>query len=260
MARPRSYKTEGVVIRHAPLGEADRIITLYTEDLGKVRAVAKGVRRIKSRLGGHLELLRRTSVSLAVGRSLDVVTEAQVLESFRGFSEDLERLATVLYVVELVDGFTPERSPNHPVYRLLLDTLRWLEKTDRGDLLARFFELHLLEHSGYMPELFRCIECRSMLQPGDHYFSCANGGVRCPQCRVGAAEATIPVSLAAMKVLRFLARSNRFTDAEALELSAGVLAETERLLRTYIRFVVEKEFKSAEFMNLVSSGRGTTLP
>ncbi len=259
MVRPRTYKTEAVALRQIPLGEADRILTIYTPDMGKLRVVAKGIRRTKSRLGGHLELLNCVSVSLSQGRNLDVITEAQVIQSFRGFRDDLRLLSRALYVAELVDRFSDERSPNYEVYLLLLEVLSWLEQAGQSDLLLRHFELHLLEYSGYRPELRACVECRVMLEPGDHYFSSAVGGVLCPDCRVKSDDALILISLNAMKVLRFLQRDADCTGAAELKVSSRLQAEIERLLHAYVRFLVERELKSAEFMSLVSSVATTYL-
>lgn len=257
MPRPRNYKTEAVVLRQMSLGEADRILTLYTPDMGKLRTVAKGIRRAKSRLSGHLELLNCVSISLSQGRNLDVITEVQAIQSFRGFRDDLQLLSRALYVAELVDRFSIERSPNYEVYRLLLETLTWLEQAGQSDLLLRHFEMRLLEYSGYKPELHACVECRSKLEPGDHYFSSAVGGVLCPACRVKSDDAMIPVTLNAMKVLRFLQRDADYAGASKLNVPSKLQAEIERLLHAYVRFLVERELKSAEFMSLVSSSPTT---
>ena len=252
MARPRTYKTEGVVLRQMSLGEADRILTFYTPDLGKLRAVAKGVRRTHSRLGGHLEQLTHASIAVSVGRSLDVVTEAQTIHSFRGLREDLRRLSVGMYLAELVDGFSVEESPNTAVYRLLLDGLAALDAGEGTGPLLRFFEIHLLRHSGFAPQLHRCVECRAALEPADHVYSCARGGVLCPGCRATSDEALLPLSLGAMKVLRFIEREP-YASVAALRVSDGLLHEVERLLGTYLRYVLEKELRSAAFMNLVKS-------
>ena len=252
MPRLRNHKTEGVVLKQMPLGEADRILTILTPDVGKVRAVARGVRRAKSRLGGHLDLLNQVSVSLSEGRSLDAVNEAEAFRSFRVLREDLERVSKALYMAELADGFSVENAPGFEVYRLLVDSLSWLEKTARPDLLLRHFEVHLLEHSGYRPELRSCVECRSHLEPADHAFSPAMGGVLCHECRPGAGRSVVPVSMNCMKILRFLHRESRFANVESLRVSTSLLRETERLLRSYLRFLGEREVKSAEFMHLVS--------
>ncbi len=253
MTRPRIHNTEAVVLKQTPLGEADRILTLYTPDFGTVRAVARGVRRTKSKFGGHLELLNKVSVSISFGRNLDRVNEAEAVESFSGFKDDLQRLSRGIYIGELVHAFSAEQSPNLAVYELLVDALRWLEETEQPDLLLRHFETQLLDDSGYRPELIRCVECRTELEPGGHLFSRAVGGVLCPRCRAASDDVLIPISLNAMKVLRFLQRERGYGKAESLRVSAPLVRELERLLGTYIRYILERELKSVEFMNLVSS-------
>lgn len=253
MSHPRTYKTEAVVLKQTSLGEADRILTLYTPDVGKVRAVARGVRRPKSKLSGHLELLNQVKVSMSYGRNLDAINEAQSIRSFRGFRDDLERISKAIYMAELVDGFSIENSGNYQLYLLLVDSLGWLERTDNTDLLLRHFELHLLQASGYRPELVNCVECRATLEPGDHLFAGGSGGVLCPECRIGSEEALIPISLNAMKVLRFLQREKSFANVDGFDAPRDLLSALERLNRVYIRYLAERDLKSAEFMNLISS-------
>lgn len=252
MSRPRTYKTEAIVLKQMPFGEADRVLTLYSPEMGKVHAVAKGVRRTRSKLGGHLELLNRVSISLAQGRNLDVVSEVEVIQTFRAVREDLQRLSRALYMAELVDSFSTEGASNDEVYQLLLDGLAWLEESRQQDLLLRYFELRLLDYCGYRPELFYCVECRSTLEPGDHLFSCAVGGVLCPACRAASNDPMTPAPLNAMKLLRFLQRE-QYARAESMRVPPASVSEAERLLQAYLRFLMEKELKSAEFMNLVAS-------
>ena len=250
MNRYRTYRTEGVVIRQTPLGEADRILTLCSPDMGKVRAVAKGIRRAKSRLGGHLELLNRASVSVAIGRNLDTIGEASAISTFGGIRADLRRVSRAMYVAELVDGFSMEGNGNQALYGLLLGTLAWLERAGNLDLLMRWFEMRLLDCSGYMPELVHCVECRDWLQPDDHLFTCDAGGALCPNCRTASGGALIPLPLGTMKTLRFIQRETQFDKVETLNAPAHVLKDMERLMRTYIRHIAEREVRSAEFVSL----------
>ena len=249
--RIRTYKTEAVVLKQTPLSEADRILTLLTPDLGKVRAVAKGVRRTKSRLAGHLELLSHASVSLTMGRNLDTVNEAQGLNSFRAVRDDLQRVSKGLYIAELTDAFSTEGAASDSLFHRILGTLSWLESAQNPDLLVRHFETHLLVDSGYEPEIISCVECRETLEPADHFFAPMSGGVLCPNCRKHSNEALIPLSMNAMKVFRFLRRESSYDRVDALEVAPTLVSEMERLLRNYIRFILEKDLKSAEFMNLV---------
>ena len=254
MARPRTYKTQGVVLKHMPLGEADRLLTLLTPDRGKLRAVARGVRRTKSRKAGHLEPLTHVRVSVAEGRGLDIIAEVETIHSFRGIREDLKRVSQALYLAELVDSFSVEQSPNAEVFELLVNALGWLQKDESSTLLLRYFEVRLLASSGFGPELYRCVECRSVLGPGDHLFSFSKGGVLCPNCRVLPGEAMLPLSLGAMKVLRFL-RREPYAKVAVLEVPAVYAEELERLLGAYIRYLLERDLRSTEFMNLVTSPR-----
>ena len=252
MSRLRTYRTEGVVIRQMPLGEADRILTLCSPDLGKVRAVAKGVRRTKSRLGGHLELLNRASVSVAIGRNLDTISEASAISTFGGIREDLGRVSRAMYVAELVDTFLMEGNGNRAIYNLLLNSLLWLERADNQDLLMRWFEMRLLECSGYMPELVHCVECREWLEPADHLFACDAGGALCPSCRSASSGPLLPVPVNTMKTLRFVQRETRFDNVETLNVPVQIMKDVERLMRNYIRHIMEREIKSAEFVSLTT--------
>ena len=256
MARPRTYKTQGIVLKQTPLGEADRILVLCSPEMGKLRAVARGVRRITSRLRGHLEPLTHVLVSLSQGRNLDTIVEAQTNRSFRGLKEDLNRLSKAVYLTELVDGFSVEQSPSPAVFDLLLNALGWLQNAEDSAQMMRFFEVRLLDYSGFRPELYRCVECRTTLGPRDHLFSCSKGGILCPDCRVLSGDALLPLSLNGIKSLRYFQREP-YEKVSELRVPKNVLDELERLLRTYIRYVLDRELTSAGFMHLVASTRPT---
>lgn len=235
------------------LGEADRIITLYTPDRGKVRAVVKGARRAKSRKGGFLQPLTHVRVSMAEGRSLDQVVEAETVASFRAVREDLGLVSTGLYLAELVDAFSADGAVNPSEFRLLVDALTVLKSTERPEQMARYFETRLLGVAGFGPELRQCVDCGEVLSAGDHVFSCAGGGLVCPECRSRTDGALIHVSLNAIKVLRFF-QATDFPQALELPLTERLIQDLRRVLSTYITYVLEREPRSAEFMHLVSSG------
>ena len=250
--RVRTYSTEGVVIRQSDLGEADRIVTIFTQDLGKVRVVAKGARRPKSRIGGHLELLNQVAFSAAHGRSLDVVSEAQTQRMFSVLSRDLERLSQAVYLCDLLDSFTVERSPNYPLYRLAISSLGALESKNDPWLLVRYFEAQILDLSGFKPELRRCVECRTELAPADHLFDVGSGGVLCPGCRTHGVGVLLSLKLNSMKVLRLLQREGDFARVGTVRTSAQIRTEVERVLNEHIRYVLERRLKSVDFVRLVS--------
>jgi DNA repair protein RecO (recombination protein O) len=247
MTTPKTYKTEAIVLKRTNLGEADRILTLYTPNLGKLRAVAKGVRRPKSKLGGHLETLTHSALMLASGKNLDIITQAESIDSFLPLRGDLWRSSTAVYAAELVNQFTPEHVENRPVYKLLLDTLHRICVAQDVELTLRYFELNLFTHLGYKPELDRCLSCNTSLEPMTNFFSASAGGVLCPRCREKEHLAQ-PISLNALKVMRFVAKSE-YTKASKLKLNAGLSRELEQLMRHYVRYLLEQEVKSVEFLD-----------
>src|SRR5512136_1830003 len=124
MKEARSFRVEAVVLRHADWGEADRILTLYTRERGKVRAIAKGARKIRSRKAGHLEPFTRVTLQLAKGRDLLIVTQADTVDAYLPLHDDLVKTGNASYVVELLDRFTSEdESENLQAFRLLTETL-----------------------------------------------------------------------------------------------------------------------------------------
>ena len=246
MTVPRLYKTEAIVLRQRKLGEADRILTLFTPAYGKLDAKAKGVRKTTSRMGGHLQPLNRCMVQLARGRTMEVVAGCETLESFQPLRDDLGRLSRALYAAELADRFLPERVENIPTYRLLLDTLRRLQGTADVDLALRHYEMKLLERSGFRPELGRCLGCQQALQPVQNFFSPVAGGTYCASCGAGAAGSRA-LSVNGLKVLRLLQRAS-YKEVEGLNLPPALAEEVERHLRSYIVCVLERDINAAAFI------------
>ncbi len=145
-----TYKTEGVILRRSNFGEADRILTIYTKHYGKIRAIAKGVRKITSRKGGNVELFNHCVLFLAKGKNLDIVTEAQVVNSFSRLGDDLEKTAAAFYLVELVDQLTPDGQVNRQVFDLLVGALNELLVTSyKLPVTIRKFEIKLLKLLGF---------------------------------------------------------------------------------------------------------------
>lgn len=150
----RSFKTEGIILKRSNFGEADKILTIFTKHYGKIKALALGVRKITSRKGGNVELFNQVVVFLIKGKNLDILTEVQIMNSFKGWRKDLAKVATAYYGCELVDRLTPEGQASRAVYELLEDYLKKISKESRLKL-TRSFEEKLLEELGFgiPPEL-----------------------------------------------------------------------------------------------------------
>ena len=251
MPVPRSYQCEALTLKRSPFGEADLMVTLFTRDSGKVRAVARGARRSTSKLVGHLEPLTQVQLAMAHGRNLDYINQAQVLHDFSCLKGDLDALAKALYVAELVDGYGAEASPNLPLYSLALETLRYIEQHHDSDWPLRFFELHLLRVSGLLPELYHCVECSQTLAPGQHQFSPAVGGVLCSGCRPESTR-VFPLSLRAIKVLRLIHREP-LGKGIGLKGDSALKEEIKLLTAGTLNYWLEREIRSNSFLDQLHS-------
>jgi DNA repair protein RecO (recombination protein O) len=180
------YRDEGVVLRTHKLGEADRIVVFMTAGHGKVRAVAKGVRKTKSRFGGRLEPPLHVSLLLYQGRELDVVNQAETLDHYRSLREDLDRMTDAMALLEAVDQVAQQGEANAPLYRMLTGALHALsEAAVRPTLLVAAFYWKLLALEGVAPVLDRCVRCGAEIDLVS--FDPAEGGALCRQHRKGVA-------------------------------------------------------------------------
>ena len=266
MSNQRLYRTDAIVLRRQDFGEADRIVTLYSPTLGKFRAIAKGVRRPKSRLGGNAELFTHVNVLVAQGRNLDIITQAEAMRPFHGIRDDLWKAAYASYSAELVDRFTEERLENRAVFTLLLEALAYLDSVPvmaqpgeiresaedavtsaAVELSMRNFEAQLLGHLGYAPELTDCTECHARIVPGENRFSPSAGGVLCESCGDLQPSARV-VSVNAIKALRLLSQEP-FGVFRRLRLPDDVAREVEGALRSQVNYILERQPRTTEFLD-----------
>jgi DNA repair protein RecO (recombination protein O) len=245
MSDPREYQTEAIVIKKTKLGEADTVLTFFTPHLGKIQGFARSLRKTKSKMAGHLELLTHSQVSFARGRNLDTITGSQTINSFMPLKNDLWLTSCGLYVAELVHQFTAEHQENFSLFRLTLDTLNRLCGENNKELILRYFELHLLESAGYRPQLRECVACHKMLEPATNYFSPSAGGMLCPDCSLNQ-PFSYPLSVNAQKVLRLLQGS---PDYIGVKIDPELAAEIENVISGYLKHLLEREVKSAAWLD-----------
>ncbi len=257
MTKPRNYQTEAIIIKKTKLGEADRILTLYTPHLGKIQAVAKGVRRPRSKLSGHLELLTYSLVSLARGRNLDIITGSQTINSFLPLKSDLELSSYALYITELVNQFTADHIENHPLFSLLIETMEQLSQGGNNELVLRYFELQLLERVGYRPRLQQCVFCHQSLKPATNFFCPSAGGMLCPVCSQDQ-HFSDPLSVNGLKVLRLL-QDGDYNTVNRLKMNHILSGELEGITRNYIKYLLEREIKSVAWLDTLRQQNQTAL-
>jgi DNA repair protein RecO (recombination protein O) len=176
------YRDQGVVLRTIKLGETDRIVTIFTQGHGKIRAVAKGIRKPGSRFGARLEPTSHVALQCYKGRELDIVTQAETIDSVRTIREDLDRLGRAVTMLEATDQISLEREPNPDLYRMLLGALRSLDGRN-SELVVAGFHWKLLALEGFRPIVEHCALC----ERDDELvaFDPSEGGLLCPDHRRG---------------------------------------------------------------------------
>jgi DNA repair protein RecO (recombination protein O) len=243
----RAYPAEAIVLRRMPLGEADYLVTLYTDVQGKIKAVAKGARKPTGRQTGHVELYARTQLMLYRGRELHTITQAEVQDPHPCLQENLECSIYASHFTELIDQFSFEEEQNDRAYKLLVKSLEWLCQPDIDlRLLARFYEFHLLKVMGFEPMLFDCAIGGEELTPQNQYFSAVEGGIVCKEH--GSGKDLMMVTLPTFKLLRHFSRST-WQQINGINVNERVHIELERVLHTYIIFLLERKLKSVGFLN-----------
>lgn len=247
MARPRLYPTEAIALKRMDFGEADRIITVFTPHYGKLRLLAKGVRRTTSRMAGHLEPFAHAHIMVARGRDLDLATQASTIEPFRAIRDSLVNSSHAYHLAELVDGFLQDGDEHQEVFALLRAALAGLASDDiPPELVTRHFEVHLLGAVGFRPQLSLCVSCDISISPGANGYSAMRGGVFCAACARQESSAS-PILPDTLKLLRFLQRTASPREL-GIRVPKAVLQDAEGVLRRHVEFVLERRLRAADFV------------
>jgi len=225
------------------------MLTLFTREMGKLRLVAKGVRKLRSRKAGHLEPFTQVSLLVSRGRDISIITQAETIHANLPLKEDLLLLGYASYVVELLDRFTYEEGENRSLYRLLVDSLATLASGDEPGRVLRYYEVRLLDLLGYRPQLFQCAKGNEDIHPEDQYFSAEHGGVLCPRCGLEFPGAR-PISLHALKYLRFYQRSSYAETARA-QVPPAAAREMEAIMQHYLTYLLERGLNTPAFIRRV---------
>lgn len=247
----RSVRVDAVVLRHSDYGEADRLLTVFTRQMGKLRVIAKGARKIASRKAGHIEPFTHVRLQLAKGKDMFLVTQADTVDAYLPLRDDLTLTGQAAYVLELLDRFSYEEQTESPsTFKLLTETLARLAAQADVWVVIRYYEMRLLDHVGFRPQLFECANCGRAIQPEDQYFSFTAGGVICPRCGQGLPNLRA-ISVETLKYLRHFQRSSY---AEALRARPGldVQKEAESLMQGYFTYLLERELNTPGFLKKIN--------
>lgn len=245
------YRAEGIVLRNKNLGEADKIVTIFTDTHGKVQAVAKGARRPRNRLIGPTQVFSYSDFLFFSGKNLDTISQAYLKEPFFRLRDDLNRMVYASYVVELLDLLVEEKEKSEELFLLLLCVLRLLSGGEDGRIILRLYELRLMDLLGYRPILDSCVICGAPIGEGEekYGFSAAMGGVLCGGC-AEQAEDVSPVSAGAVALMKHLLTMDP-SRVNVLRVSEELHREIQRVTRVYVDYRVEREIKSLQFLELL---------
>lgn len=241
----KSIKTEGVVIKRRKFSEADKILTIFSADLGKITAISKGVRKIKSKMAGSLEPFNIVNFNLYHGQTFFTITGVQITESFENIAKNLQKTSKAFYLGELIDKFFEDEERAKTAYKIFVEALRYLDEND-DDLVIRIFELKIIEEAGFKPELYHCVHCKGSLFPKKNFWDEIEGGIICTLCQKKFGHGR-PITDDAIKLFRLIEKSD-FDLAKRLKINKGIRREAESVLCRYTESKLERAVKSRRFM------------
>ena len=258
----RYFNTEGIVVRAHDLGEADRIVILLTPNRGLISCVARGARRITSRTGGHVDLLRHITAHISEGRSdLHVISQVETVNAYLRLRNDFDRLTLASHFAEISERFSLQNAANPHLFALLRDSLSYAETTPKPtlSLLRLWQETTLLTTVGLQPQLHRCVRTNTEIPPGDHWFSPSEGGlIKRPDqpdtttspdpIAFNHPETTpiIPAPLNTIKLLRHITRTPDWGRLEGLRVDARDVEGGLSVMGAMLRYQQERGVGRAE--------------
>ncbi len=242
------YKTKGIVLKSHKLGESDKIITILSGNKGKIRAVAKGLRKTISRFGGRLEPFTYVNLVLYEGRNLDTINQVDIIESFKEIRDDLDKVVYGSAVLDLADKLAMENERESTLFNLLYKALKALSSSKNSEWLTLLtFSLKAMAASGYAPGLFYCLSCQTHIKSGASvFFSYEWGGVLCEKC-AGADYLATEVSYSMLEVIDKILKVS-FSFVERLNLTDEERKKLVSLVNSYVDYHLQVKLRSHAYL------------
>ncbi len=253
----KAYRVHAVVIRSKAFMEADRLVTLFSKEKGKIQAVARGARRPRNRFSGSTGVFTFGLFHLFGGKNLENLSSVEVLEPFGDLREDLDKIAYASYMAELVDKSLEDGQVQEEMFSLLLQAFYVLDAGVDLRRTARAFEIRMLLLQGLQPELNSCVHCGQSLDRSVNRvrISAAQGGVVCPDCR-GVENQCIVVSRGSVEMLKRLAHTE-LSRLSMLRCSNEMEHDLERMLKAFLSYHIDSPLPSRAFLETVQLTAGT---
>tara|TARA_B110000438_G_scaffold139319_1_gene134611 strand:+ start:1396 stop:2160 length:765 start_codon:yes stop_codon:yes gene_type:complete len=248
--KKKYLQTESIVLKVYDFGEADRIFTLLSPLNGIIRVVAKGIRKPKSRMGGHIDIMSKVNAYISLGENLSNLSQVEMIDNYSLLKKDLSVISIGFYLLELCEKFSVENDPNNDIYQHLSLTLDLLLSSSNKKNIIRWFEINLLVISGFLPELYTCLISGEKLSEGDHLFSSINGGLVDKKFAT-TTDNYILMDKNSIKSLRFLS-NNSWSDVEKIKIPNNSLEKLRVVMRKYIQAITNSQINSEKFISKVS--------
>ena len=254
-----TYKTKAIVLRSKAWPRNARLYVLYTQRFGKVKGVAAGVQKIKSKVAGHLQPFAIVEVMMAKGRNIDRLAQGRFIQGFPYFSQDFISFLRGSYILEIVDRLTREGVADQEIWAMIEDLFTEMNKTglwgkgfddyhqsEQLNLLIRLFALKLLDRFGFRPELYSCIHCQNSLDPANLYFSSIQSGTICGNCAIDQPSAKkIPVEL--IKIFRIGIKQS-FAESSRIVLENDVQNLAISIIDEMVMMQTQKPLQTMQFL------------
>ncbi|MDH5543248.1 MAG: DNA repair protein RecO [Nitrospinota bacterium] len=248
------YNDEALVLRNWDYGESDRIVSVFCRNHGKVRVIAKGAKKMKSRFLGRLEPFQTVKLSY-LGKEhsqLFILSSIELTGNNMNFISNLDKFSRACYLVEMVEAGLKEGDPNRTAFDTVVRTLKWIGENENGrgyEWITRFFDVRFLSSLGYRPTLDRCVTCGKKFELNSKpFFNPEGGGLSCEKCAKGV-EFTIPVSLGSARFLEKIL-SGGFEMAARLKPSPMMIDEIEKSITAFRNSRLQRVFKTERYFNI----------
>jgi|LDZT01.1.fsa_nt_gi DNA repair protein RecO (recombination protein O) len=247
------FNADGIILKNIKLNESDKIVTIFTRQFGKIRAIAKGVRKTKSQFGSSLENLTQLRFLAFKGKSLNTISQTEIEYSFFPKSKDLMRYGAAIQCAEIIDKITEEEDPNEIVYKLFSDTLMLLSDEKNIGLLFSSFQWKLFSLMGYQPELNKCADCNCHIENSKNYiFDIAKGGIICNTCQNKNDFYQIRLSSYCLKLLKRIIYAD-LSIIHNKKVSKTALNELIKITTKYMSYHFEIENRTKQFMDKIKT-------
>lgn len=244
------YNGLGIILKKQDFRESDSFFSIYTCDFGKIEAVARGAKKSKSKLSGHLDYFSIIDLMIARGKNLNHISGAVSVKNFLNIRSSLLKMNFIFYCLEISDYFIKTEKKDKKIFLLLSQLLMIADKNphiERLRFITHCYILKLLNFLGYKPELYFCLKCGQKITPNNNFFSPQAGGIFCAKCKEARKSDIFKISDSSIKLLRLIAQKDLSNLAKA-KLSKNLFIEIIKIIDEFLNFRLDKEIKSKKFI------------